>query len=232
MMSAKTEHMVRRWGEQRWVLDSIIQAVGMEWDQPRLGYTMYPAGPDAIADFRTVGLRVKKFADMHREFGAAGAPARDQGREFREAGPHGVGARELLHRRACSIRPRAGRSSRTTRSRSTTTRAWSPATTSSRPSCTAPVERVEVPFGGKGRSLPGYLHLPHEPKRRARNSRCVIGIDGMDGSKEIMCSMYGDKFLERGMANFIYDGPGQGECTISDLHVTEKQSHGRGARGL
>ena len=49
MMSAKTERMVKRWGEQRWALDSIIQAVGMEWDQPRLGYTMYPAGPDAIA---------------------------------------------------------------------------------------------------------------------------------------------------------------------------------------
>jgi alpha-beta hydrolase superfamily lysophospholipase len=49
----------------------------------------------------------------------------------------------------------------------------------------------------------------------------VIGIDGMDGSKEIMCSMYGDKFLERGMANFVYDGPGQGECTISEILVTE-----------
>jgi len=23
------------------------------------------------------------------------------------------------------------------------------------------------------------------------------------------------------MANFVYDGPGQGECTISGLHVTE-----------
>ena len=44
----------------------------------------------------------------------------------------------------------------------------------------------------------------------------------MDGSKEIMCSMYGDKFMERGMANFIYDGPGQGECTIREIFVTEK----------
>ena len=50
----------------------------------------------------------------------------------------------------------------------------------------------------------------------------MIGIDGMDGSKEIMCSIYGDKFLERGMANFIYDGPGQGECTIREIFVTEK----------
>ncbi len=47
-----------------------------------------------------------------------------------------------------------------------------------------------------------------------------MGIDGMDSSKEIMCSMYGDKFLERGMAHFIYDGPGQGECTYREILVT------------
>jgi hypothetical protein len=49
------------------------QAVGMEWDQPRLNYTMYPAGPDPIGDFRAVGMRVRKFADMHREFADAAA---------------------------------------------------------------------------------------------------------------------------------------------------------------
>ncbi len=71
-MRPETEQRVRRWSEQRWLLDSVIQAIGMEWDQPRLGYTMYPAGPDAVGDFRTVGMRVRKFADMHREFAAAG----------------------------------------------------------------------------------------------------------------------------------------------------------------
>src|SRR6202051_5000645 len=71
MMRAKTEQKVKRWKDQRWLIDSVIQAVGMEWDQPRLNYTMYPAGPAAIGDFRTVGLRVRKFADMHREFAAA-----------------------------------------------------------------------------------------------------------------------------------------------------------------
>jgi hypothetical protein len=48
MMRAKTEQKVKRWKDQRWLIDSVIQAVGMEWDQPRLNYTMYPAGPDAI----------------------------------------------------------------------------------------------------------------------------------------------------------------------------------------
>ena len=71
MMRAKTEQKVKRWKDQRWLIDSVIAAIGMEWDQPRLNYTMYPAGPDAIADFRAVGMRVRKFADMHREFAAA-----------------------------------------------------------------------------------------------------------------------------------------------------------------
>ena len=93
MMRAKTERMVKRWGEQRWALDSIIQAVGMEWDQPRLGYTMYPAGPDAIGDFRTVGLRVKKFADMHRELGAAGRRRQAKAEAFEKQGRK-VAARE------------------------------------------------------------------------------------------------------------------------------------------
>jgi fermentation-respiration switch protein FrsA (DUF1100 family) len=68
--------------------------------------------------------------------------------------------------------------------------------------------------------LPGYLHLPRAPQPDEKFP-CAIGIDGMDGSKEIMCSMYGDKFLERGMAHFVYDGPGQGECTYRGIPVTE-----------
>jgi hypothetical protein len=98
MMRQKTEHMVKRWMEQRWAIDSIIQAVGVEWDQPRLIYTMYPAGPDAVADFRTVGMRVKKFADMHREFAAAA--------------------------RRREIKAENFESSKTTNCRSTTTPAW------------------------------------------------------------------------------------------------------------
>jgi len=31
MMRAKTEQHVKRWKDQRWLLDTVIQAVGMEW---------------------------------------------------------------------------------------------------------------------------------------------------------------------------------------------------------
>ncbi|MGH7088819.1 MAG: alpha/beta hydrolase family protein, partial [Stellaceae bacterium] len=94
---------------------------------------------------------------------------------------------------------------------------------------TLPVERIEVPFG-RGRPLPGYLHLPHKP-RAGERFPCVISLDGMDGSKEILCAIYGDKFLERGFANFIYDGPGQGECTVSELFITPT-NHAEAARAV
>jgi dienelactone hydrolase len=216
MMRAKTENMVRRWKEQRWLMDSVIQAVGMEWDQPRLGYTMYPAGPDAVADFRTVGMRVRKFADMHREFGAAARRREIKAQAFEKEGRL-VSAREsyfiaamlysaarwpIFETNAVSIDYNARMVACYDKFAAFMNR---------------PVERIEAPFGGK--VLPGYLHLPHKPAPGERFP-LAIGIDGMDGSKEIMCSMYGDKFIERGMAHFIYDGPGQGECTISGLHVS------------
>ena len=218
MMRQKTEHMVRRWMEQRWAIDSVIQAVGVEWDQPRLIYTMYPAGPDAVADFRTVGLRVKKFADMHREFGAAGRRREIKAENF-EKQNRLVAAREsyfiasMLY--SAARWPIFENNEVSIDYNTRMVRCYDKfAALMNRP-----IERFEIPFGGKGKFLPGYLHLPHKPAP-GEKFPLVIGIDGMDGSKEIMCSMYGDRFLERGFANFIYDGPGQGECTIHDLHVT------------
>jgi pimeloyl-ACP methyl ester carboxylesterase len=218
MMRASTERRVKRWNDQRWVIDSVIQAVGMEWDQPRLGYTLYPCGPDGIADFRTVGARVRKFADMHREFAAAARRREVKAAAFEKQGRL-VSARESYF--IAALLWSAAR--------------WPIFETNAKSihynermvACydkfaayaPHPVERIEVPFG-RGRSLPGYLHLPHAP-RRGEKFPCVLSIDGMDASKEIMCSMYGDKFLERGIANFVYDGPGQGECTIRGIPVTE-----------
>ena len=76
--------------------------------------------------------------------------------------------------------------------------------------------RVEVPFEGK--SLPGYLHFPQ--KQMEKQIPCVIAIDGMDGWKEMLVSLHGDKYLERGMAVLAIEGPGQGESSIRKIKVT------------
>jgi dienelactone hydrolase len=219
MMRAKTERMVQRWKDQRWLMDSVIQAVGVEWDQPRLGYTMYPAGPDAVADFRTVGMRVRKFADMHREFASA-ARRREIKAEAFESQGRLVSARESYFIAAMLYSAARWPIFENNAKSIDYNRRMVACYDKFAAYMNRPIERIEVPFGGAGKVLPGYLHLPHKPAP-GEKFPLVIGIDGMDGSKEIMCSMYGDKFLERGMANFIYDGPGQGECTISEIHVTE-----------
>ena len=218
MMRAKTEQRVKRWKDQRWVIDSVIQAIGMEWDQPRLGYTLYPCGPDGIGDFRTVGARVRKFADMHREFAAA-ARRREVWAERFESEARTIAARESYF--IASLLWSAARwpifenNERSIHYNARTVACYDKYARHA----PRPVERIEVPFGRKGQKLPGYLHLPHEPKP-GEKFPCIIGIDGMDASKEIMCSMYGDKMLERGFAVFAYDGPGQGECTYSKIFVT------------
>jgi dienelactone hydrolase len=227
MMRAKTENMVRRWKEQRWLMDSVIQAVGMEWDQPRLGYTMYPAGPDAVADFRTVGMRVRKFADMHRELGAA-ARRREMKAEAFEKQGRLVSARESYFIAAMLYSAARWPIFENNATSIDYNRRMVACYDKFAAYMNRPVERIEVPFQGK--VLPGYLHLPHKPAP-GEKFPLAIGIDGMDGSKEIMCSMYGDKFIERGMAHFIYDGPGQGECTISELFVTES-NHMDAARAV
>lgn len=219
-MRAFTEQKMKRWAEQRWILDAIVQSVGMEWDQPRLGYTLFPCGPDAIGDFRMVGMRVKKFNDMHREFAAAGRRRQAKGEAFEKEGRL-VSAREsyfiasLLYSAARWPIFEADNNHVDYNTRMVDCYnkyiEFAP----------RPIERVEIPF--EGGVLPGFLVLPHKPAD-GEKFPCAIGIDGMDGSKEIMCSMYGDKFLERGMAQFIYDGPGQGECPVNGLFVT-KDNH-------
>ncbi len=89
-----------------------------------------------------------------------------------------------------------------------------------------PIERVEIPFGN-GQFLPAYLHLPHKPAP-GEKFPCIIAVGGMDGTKENACAMYGDKLLERGIAIFAVDGPGQGECFARRVLVTHTVAYGSG----
>ena len=34
-MAVPVERRMKRWQEQRWILDNVIRTVGIEWDQPR-----------------------------------------------------------------------------------------------------------------------------------------------------------------------------------------------------
>jgi len=216
-MSGEGAPRVRRFEEQRWILDNLIQSVGVEWDQPRVNYMSAPGGLEALGDFRAAAARIAKYADVDREFMAAARRRQAKAEGFEKDG-RTVAARESYFIAALLW----------------ATARWPIHEANERlldlevkmNHCYAkfiqyaarPIERVEVPFGAQ--FLPAYLHLPHAPAA-GEKFPCVIASQGMDGCKETSASMYGDKLLERGIAVFALDGPGQGECFSRRVLVSE-----------
>jgi dienelactone hydrolase len=200
---------------QRWLLDATIRQLGVDWDQGRSRYTMYPAGLDAEPDFQRIRERIRKFDDIHREFAVAGRRRESLG-EAAEAAGRTVEARE--HAFIASIMwgnaqwPLFGNSPRVIEYGRHKTENYERFIRHA----PHPVRRVEIPFGGA--ALPGYLHRPvgHDGP-----VPCFVQIGGMDSFKEHQVAMYGDKFLERGIARLAIELPGQGEALTRGLFTTE-----------
>ena len=214
-MTLPVERRMKRWQEQRWILDNIIKTVGIEWDQARIAYTAGPCGPEATFDFNMVRQRVTKLADMPREYAAAARRRQTIAEQYEKEGRF-VAARESYF--IASLLWGSAQWAIFENSPQNLEYNQLKVACYQKFIAHAPrkIERVEIPFGGK--SLPGYLHLP--PGWSGEKLPAVLAIDGMDGFKEMMSSMYGDKILERGMAVLAIDGPGQGECCTRDIHVT------------
>jgi fermentation-respiration switch protein FrsA (DUF1100 family) len=204
----------RRFREQRWLLDIAIRLVGVDWDQGRSRYFALACPADAETDFGRVRDRVRKFADIHREFAAA---ARRREALADEARTDGRTVAEREHAFVASILwgaaqwPLFGNS------------ALNLAYGERKVACydrfipLAPhrVRRVEIPFGEH--RLAGHLHLPADG---VGPFPIVVQVGGMDSFKEHLVSIYGDRFLERGIARLTFDGPGQGEALTGGFWVT------------
>ena len=207
----------RRWDEQRWLVDVAIRTDGMEWDQPRIGYTLRPAGPEAKWDFQWVTERVRKYDDI-TPVSAAAARRREALAQEAEAAGRFVAAREhywvasaLWLTAAWPIFETTPELIEMNDRKNLCYAKWGEYATHH-------VERVDIPFGDT--VLPAWFHLP--PGYDGGQVPAVLACGGMDAFKEIQLSMYGDKLLERGFAVLVVDGPGQGESPILGSYVTER----------
>ena len=215
-MRVETERKMKRWREQRWLLDQVIQTRGLDWDQGRTGKILRNCGPGVEADMREINRRVQKFTDIPREFSRAAERREELAREAEKAG-HEVEAREhyfvaaTFYTNAMWAVYEDGNAKRI---------AWG----ERKRACYdkfirfagRPIERVELPFEGK--TLSALLHLPLRMKA-GEKVPCVLYIPGMDGVKEDN-PIYGDPFLERGIAVLSIDGPGQGETRAGGVKCT------------
>jgi dipeptidyl aminopeptidase/acylaminoacyl peptidase len=215
-MRVDTERKMKRWREQRWVLDQVIRANGVEWDQGRLSKILRNCGPGVKSDLQEIRRRVQKFADIGREFARA-AQRREELARAAEKDGHEVEAREQYFAAATFYGSAQWPIYEDDNSQRI---AWG----EKKKACydrfiqfaPRPIERVELPFGET--TLDALLHFPR-PAQPGERFPCVLSIPGMDGIKEDT-PLYTDPFLERGMALLSLDGPGQGESRARGVKVT------------
>jgi dienelactone hydrolase len=208
---------VRRFEAQRWLIDNIIRANGIDWDQPRSLYIHAPCGIEANADFAGIRERVKKMADIGPAF-AAVARRREAKAVAALQADHRVTARDNFFMAAVHW----GAAQWPHDENDETNIACN----NKKRECYAKyaalaahhVEAVWIPF--KGKAIPAWLHLPPNDARASGKLPVVIAVPGMDSYKEIQVALYGDKFLNRGMAVLAIDGPGQYEAPMIGLYFS------------
>ena len=208
VLDKRGEPRVRRFEEQRWLIDNIIRANGIDWDQPRSLYLAGPCGNEANADFAGIRERVKKRADIGPAFEAVARRREAKANAAEEAG-HKVTARDNYFMAAVHW----GAAQWPYDQNDETNIAFN----NKKRACYGKyaaladhrVEAVWVPFRDK--AIPGYSggRIP-----------AVIAIPGMDSFKEISVALYGDRFLNRGMAVLAIDGPGQYEAPLLGLYFS------------
>ncbi len=207
--------LTRRWAEQRWLIDNIIRANGVDWDQPRSISYNAPCGPEANADFAAIREKVKKYADIGPAFEATARRREAKAKAAEEEGAL-VTARQnyfmaAIHYAAAQWPHDENNDTNlmlNERKRACYMRYGELADHK--------VEPAWVPFGDK--ALPGWFHLP--PGYNGGRLPAVWAIPGMDGFTETGVAMYGDRWLQRGIAVLTLEGPGQYESAVNGIHVS------------
>jgi cephalosporin-C deacetylase-like acetyl esterase len=205
----------RRFVEQRWLIDNIIRANGIDWDQPRTVYLNAPLGLEASADFAAIRQRVQKFADCSPAFQAVGYRREARAVEARDAGKT-VTARENFLMAAVHWGAAQWPFEENNEENLFCNRRKRECYQAYAAIAAHRIEEAWVPF--KGWKLPAWLHLP--PGYQRGKLPVVVTIPGMDSFKEISVAMYGDRWLSRGMAVLAVDGPGQYESAVLGIPVT------------
>ena len=203
-----------RWIAQRWLVDNIIRANTVDWDQPRSHYFNAACGIEASSDFAEARQRILMYGDIEptfaslarrREAKASSAEAEGNLVTARDnyffAAVHWGAAQWTLHSLNATYLHHAAR----------------------KQECYASfarladrrIEKVRIPF--RGGTIAAWFHFP--AGYRAGRIPAVVTVPGMDSFKEMWVALHGDRWLNRGMAVLAIEGPGQYECLESGLPV-------------
>jgi cephalosporin-C deacetylase-like acetyl esterase len=210
-----SEFRARRMREQRWQIDKAIESTGVDFSWGMSAITLSVGGRNIGPDVMSIRARVKRYADISREFSRMGIKREAMAKKAETEG-HPVTARDNYFAAAIFYGmakwPIHEDDNEELITLNHKMRECYDKFLQNPPH---PIERVEIPFEGK--SLAGLLHLPLNRKKKVP---CVLSFDGMDSFKEAMHPVYDDKIMERGMAILALDGPGQGESLVRKIRCT------------
>jgi dienelactone hydrolase len=215
ILDKRGEPHVKRWSEQRWLIDNIIRANGIDWDQPRSLYISGPCGIEANADFAGIRERVKKMADIGPAFEAVARRREAKAKAAEEAGL-AVTARDNYFMASVLWGAAQWPYDQNDETNIAFNQKKRECYRAYAKLADHRVEEVWIPF--KDTALPAWFHLP--PGYTGGKLPVVISVPGMDSYKEVAVALYGDRFLNRGMAVLAIDGPGQYEAPILGIYFS------------
>ena len=205
----------RRYTEQRWALDNIIRANGIDWDQPRSFYLSAPCGVEANADFAAIRARVQKMADIGPAFEST-AKRREARAQAAEADGNPITARDNWYMAAIHYGAAEWPYDDSGRTHVELHQKKRECFARYARLADHKIEAASIPF--KGKSIPAWFHLP--PGYSGGKIPIVISIPGMDSFKEASVALANDRWLTRGVAVLAIDGPGQYESPLLGVYVT------------
>jgi dienelactone hydrolase len=211
------EPQMQRWAAQKWMLDDIIQSVGMDWDQGRSGALVSTLGPESQFDMNGARARVKKFADfvptflalarrreaLAKDEEAAGNPITARDNYLMSANYYGQAQWSIYEKNDLNMMLNA-------KKREMYVKYIQYADHH--------IEYVMLSTAN-GKKMPALFHLPANYKPGTKLP-VVVAFPGMDGFKERSIALSGDRWTSRGLAALIVEGPGEWEAPLLDSFVS------------
>ncbi len=207
--------IVKRFNEQRWVLDNVIQANGIDWDQSHTGVVIGSGGPSTIPEMAELKKRVVRLCDIAPAFEAlaqareAKATEAEQSGNKEAAAEHYYLASNYWASAMWTIDEVNDQIKMQNAKKLENFKKWMVVADHK-------IEWVELPYRGK--TLPAIFHLP--PNYQAGTKvPVIVVVSGMDGFKERSVALKDDRFLKRGYAVLAFEGPGYWEPPLRGIYV-------------
>ena len=207
--------VIKRFDEQRWVLDNVIQANGVDWDQSHTGVVIRSGGPSTIPDMAELRKRVKRLVDIGPAFESLAKQRETMAHQAEQAGDKAA-ARENYFLAANywssamwtidEVNQKLLKLNENKRGNFNKYMAVAD----------HHIEWVELPYRGK--TLPAIFHLPPNYQAGAKVP-VIVAVSGMDGFKERSVALHKDAWMERGYAVLAFEGPGYWEPPLRGLFV-------------